>query len=130
LFILDPETIKFLDKNNFFENLPLYSNHGGTYTLSNILNFTKEDLLSVQRKNYEEYQRDPYSYQKKINESTAEYYRKKEEQKAAEEEFIPDYSNVDFDNIRDVDSPLNSSVNPWMDCLSDDEATTAYWNTD
>lgn len=129
-FILDPETIKILDRNSFFENLPLFSDHGATYTLSSMVNFTKEDLLSGQRKLYEKFQRDPVAYQNLIDNSLAEYKRKRDIEKKIEEDFIPDFSNVDFSNIQVIGSHLNPNENPWSEFLSDDEASAAYWNTD
>jgi hypothetical protein len=72
-FILDPETMNFLDKKGFFNDLDmsLYTG-GGCFTLSEI-GYTKEDILALLKKRFDDFTNDPIAYEKLANEKLQEY---------------------------------------------------------
>jgi len=63
-FILDPDTVKFLEKEGFFDDLDMsYYGSGGSLSLNGI-GFKKEDILNHLRKRYDDYTSDPVAYER------------------------------------------------------------------
>jgi hypothetical protein len=62
-FILDPETLNILENKGFFDDLEMsYYVSGGSFPLSGI-GFTKDDILDLLRKRYDDYIKDPDNYE-------------------------------------------------------------------
>ena len=52
-FILDPVTLNLLDKDGFFDDLEMsYYGSGGSFPLSSIIGYKKEDIVNQLKKNY------------------------------------------------------------------------------
>jgi len=64
-FILDPVTLNLLDKDGFFDDLEMsYYGSGGSFPLSSIIGYKKEDIVNQLKKNYEDFIKDPTTYEK------------------------------------------------------------------
>jgi|ERR1035437_4547049 hypothetical protein len=75
-FILDPETMNFLDKEGFFDNLDMsFYGSGGSFPLNGIVGFNKDYILKQLKKRYEEFIHDPATYEKLAKERFQEYLR-------------------------------------------------------
>lgn len=131
-FILDIETMNFLEKNGFLDDLNMSANiSGGSISLSDI-GLKKEDVLNILKKRYDDFMRDPIAYEKLARENYQNYLKGKESthrkhSKESERQF-EDNGYEDKEPIH-FGSPQDPGENPWLDILPDDEADAAYWNT-
>lgn len=132
-FILDPTTINELDKVGFFDDLeyPCYVS-GGSIPLKD-MGYKKEDILNEFKRRYEEFNKDPIAYEEVIKNRRREYLKEKRDKERAETGDNVNYQiNDDYEYREPIQfgSSKDPSENPWLDILPEDEAETAYWNTD
>jgi hypothetical protein len=132
-FVLDPNTMNELENAGFFDDLEYpYYGGGGSIPLRD-MGYKKEDILNELKSRYEEFNKDPIAYEEVIKNRRREFLNSKRNKERAENE---DNSNSKINDDFEFKEPIQfgssqgPSENPWLDILPDDEAETAYWNTE
>jgi hypothetical protein len=131
-FILDPTTMNELDKAGFFDDLefPCYVS-GGSIPLKD-MGYEKEDIINEFKRRYDEFVKDPLAYEEVIKKRRKEFLNTKRNKERIENENENNYQINDDNEYSEpfqIGSSKDPSENPWLDILPDDEAETAYWNT-
>lgn len=128
LFILSPKAIKELERKGYFDNLYRSAPcDGGSIPV----NMTKQEIIAFLNHRYEVFISSPDAYNQKILEiAKANFRRKREKEREADESEIEGSSEYDeLDGPYEFGSSQDPVENHWLDCLPDDEADAAYWNT-
>lgn len=132
-FVLDPATMNELEKAGFFDDLEYpYYGSGGSIPLKD-MGYKKEDIINEFKRRYEDFNKDPEAYEELIKSRYREFLKAKRSKERAEPEDNSNYNiNDDYDYKEPIQfgSSKDPSENPWLDILPDDEAETAYWNTE
>ncbi|PZX09659.1 hypothetical protein LX69_03532 [Breznakibacter xylanolyticus] len=94
-FILHPDTIKKLNLQGFFDDMPIscYCN-GGMLSTNQFEGFSKSDILESLNNKYQEYIFNPQKYEESVNHEIQDYYNK---QNHLEKSELND-SNADYNS--------------------------------
>lgn len=113
-FIMDLDTINFLEGKGFFDDIHMsYYGNGGTMPLSSF-GLDKESIVNYLKSKYDEYIRDPEEYERKALAKKREYFLNKNAENSI-------HQNNSNDESEDYDSYTESNIEDNFDELMDEE---------